>query len=230
MVKLIVQWTHHESPAVCSQGKKLWNVLGPQDIPAITVVVRSQDLSDRLTALEKLSNLGPVAMPTLIEMRKDKGSDADIHHAILESLNEIGPTSKDAAAAIAEVLHDKDWEMRSAAAIALGRIGSDTKPAVTALAAALADSDVGVAVCAMEALGRIGPEAQPATAGLIERLRDDRAPVRSAAARALGQIGPGAKAAVPALEKRRRDPADYVRHAAGEALAAIASTPGVTRP
>ena len=50
MVKLIVRWMDNRSGLVRSQSKMLWNVLGPQDIPSIKVLVRSRNKSDRSRA------------------------------------------------------------------------------------------------------------------------------------------------------------------------------------
>ena len=219
MVKQIVKWMH--DPSVSLHAERVWNVLGPEDIPSIKVLARSENSLERSMAVDKLCDLGQAAMPALIELLK--GNDPDVRNRVLRGFGQMGPPAKAAVPAIAEILRDKDWQLRSTAAITLGQIGPGAKPAVAALTAALRDMDGDVRVCAIEALGRIGPDALPAVAAIIERLHDDCDPVRSAAVRSLGRIGPGAKAAVPELEKLRRDPVDYVRQAADEALAAISS-------
>ena len=54
MVKVIAGWIHNDSSSVGSQAKQLWNVLGPEDIPSIRPLLRSERRSERILAASKL--------------------------------------------------------------------------------------------------------------------------------------------------------------------------------
>ena len=139
MVKEIVKWTHDRSSSVRSQTERVWNALGPADIPSIKALVQSKDPSDQAMGLRKLCDLGRTAVPALIDLLKDK--DPDLQRTVVRILGQIGPPAREAVPSIAEILHDKDWQFRSVAAVALGQIGPDAKPAVAELTAALKDGE-----------------------------------------------------------------------------------------
>jgi HEAT repeat protein len=117
------------------------------------------------------------------------------------ALGRIG--SKEAVAALAELLAHEEPRMRMGAAQALRVAGARAEAAVPALAKALKDKNRGVSGTAAEALESIGPGAKAAVPALAAALKfkesHDGVVVRIIAAKALGKIGPAAKDAAPAL-------------------------------
>jgi energy-coupling factor transporter ATP-binding protein EcfA2 len=112
-----------------------------------------------------------------------------------------------------QVLKDKDWRIRHAAALALGQIGDPQ--ATPALIQALRDEEGLVRQAAALALGQIGP---PAVPPLIQALQDEDWGMCYAVAEALEQIGPPA---VPALIQALQNEKWWVRHTAAWALRQI---------
>src|SRR5262249_28349195 len=86
------------------------------------------------------------------------------------SLAKIGPSARDAQAALEAGLRDEDGNVRVNAALVLARIGR-SPDAVTALLQELEDKDEDVRFRAIETLGEIGPQAQLAVPVLRQALK-----------------------------------------------------------
>ncbi len=139
-----------------------------------------------------------------------------VHDMTPEALGQIPPA---AIPALADLLGNKDYGVRHAAAKAFGKIGPDAKAAIRALTELLKDKREDVPYYAILALGSIGPDAETAVPALTELLKEEC--VRHAAAESLGKIGPAAKAAIPGLTELLKDKDESVRRVAAEALGRI---------
>ena len=131
------------------------------------------------------------------------------------ALREMGPESRAAIPALAQLVRDPDGYVRISAAHTLEKMGA---AAVPALASLLRDRDYRVRELAAETLRSIGQDAKAAVPALADALRDENPGVRDAAAMALREMGPEAKAAIPALAQLARDPDGYVRITAAHTL------------
>lgn len=125
--------------------------------PAVTGLVkllRGNDLSLRMTAMEALGRMGPPAREAigpLIVVFSDPNYRAGVKAA--ESVARIGPA---AVGDLARVLDDKNLVMRKLAAIALGHMGPPAKAALPRLKqAAQADPAPTVRRAAQAAVGKI---------------------------------------------------------------------------
>ena len=111
-----------------------------------TIQAKDKDLKARIKAAEALGEMGPAAIPALIELLLDK--DYEVRRAASSALKPIiGPA---AIPALTELLRDK--KVRSGATETLGKIGSVAIPALTEL---LKDDDAGVRKAAADALEKI---------------------------------------------------------------------------
>ena len=157
--------------------------------------VRRGDL-DGHRAVEVLEELGPQAMPALMETLKDK--DEDVRLVAAEAVLRLGPTSKEAVLAVIEMLESNSIPHRETAAIAITQPGFQTKEAkeaVPVLLEMLEDEHKRPRLLAARALGKVGffPKAKEAVPALIKMLKDENDDHRLAAAEVLGRIGPEAK-------------------------------------
>lgn len=206
-----------------------------------------QDEAARLEAACALGELGPNAIAALPALEKalweEEGwGPATIGAAKERIMSGKGKLREFAIPILTEALNDKNWAVRSAAAVALERFGPRAKSAVPALIDAIGDPvrevycavttalvtiDTKVAVPIIsqmlrndiaEALVKCGKSAIPV---FIEALKDEYDRVRARAAISLGEIGLGAKTAIPALRKALGDQDLWVREKASEALEKI---------
>ncbi len=120
-------------------------------------------------AAQALVDLGPAAVPALMEVMKDKTSKTGLLNAV-NAIRGIGPTAKAAAPLLAEALKDNDLVVRYAAFSALLEFGPAAKGAVTALSDLLKNDDWQIRGDAIEVLGRIGSASKPAIPAIIECL------------------------------------------------------------
>ena len=156
--------------------------------------------SQRGSAQEELGEIGPSAVPALIQALND--TSVNVRGGAASALGQIGPAAKAAVPDLIQALRDVNTNARKSAAIALGHIGRAAEEAVPDLIQALIDKDHPVRRYAAWALGRIGLAAKAAVPDLSQALYDENTKVRQTAVTALGQIGP---AAVPALIQALKD-------------------------
>ncbi|MBS7270318.1 MAG: HEAT repeat domain-containing protein [Candidatus Freyarchaeota archaeon] len=144
---------------------------------------------------EFLVKMGEHAVKPLIEaLAVSKGQYS---LPIIEALGEIGDPL--AIYALTTKLKDKDWQVRSTAALAIGKIKHPK--AVKALTRALKDKYFAVRRNAARALGEI--KGSEAVGALIKALGDKDWQVRSTAAWALGEIK-DPQAVIPLTKKTKR--------------------------
>ena len=131
--------------------------------------------------------------------------------------------SPQSVTALTSALHDKDLEVRGAAAVALGEYESQDPTTIGALTAALSDRSEFVRERSARALGRYGRTSASAVPSLIRLLTSDPSHgVKLQTAIALGEIGD--RSALPSLETATHDKNPYVSRAATEALKRIAES------
>jgi HEAT repeat protein len=187
---------------------------GAQEKPNVTELIQQLQKggnAERVQAAQALGKLGADArdaVPHLVEALRQP-AETGVAPAAAQALAQVGaPAVPD----LAEVLKDKNGDVRAYAAGVLARIGPPARDAVPALtdlvkkdkeprpAGALPPTGM-ARVFAIQALGRIGPDAKASVPALTDVLTEKPAneEARISAVVALGQIGPGAGAAVPAL-------------------------------
>ena len=183
-------------------------------VPALLSVLKDEDATVRLAAVESLGNLSdPRAVDALLVALKGD-TDARVREAAAEALGEID-SPRAVPGLIAALGSEKVGAVRAKIAWALGEI--DDKRAVEALGAVVRDPDVEVRRQAVSALGEL--ESAAAVPMLIPALKDADVETRKQAASALGEIQ--SKDAVEALIPLTKDADVEVRKQAVEALGQI---------
>ena len=183
-------------------------------VPALLSVVRDENASVRLAAVEALGQLSdPRAIDALAEaMRND--SDPRVREAAASALGDID-SPRAVPALMAALGAERVVAVRAKIAWALGEI--EDPRAIEALGAAVRDQAVEVRQQAVWALGEI--ESPSAVPMLLPALRDSDAETRKQAAWALGEIG--SADAVAGLMAATKDADAGVREEAVGALGEI---------
>jgi len=194
-------------------------------LPALSEGLGLPDRSARLTTVNIMETLGPVAAPAapaLVKVLADP--DRFVRWAAARTLGKIAPHSADVAVpALATLLSDGDLDLRLAALEALGHHGPAAASAAPLLIQMLCSTDATDArLAAARVLEKIGSCSGPvAVPALIACLSDADFQVRHTAAEVLGRFGPAARPAVDALRQAGKDSHPAVRQAATEALLQI---------
>ena len=205
------------------RAKSRLEKLGPADGDLVLFLIeafKAPTLRRTETLAVALGNIGPAAVPALIEALRS--ADPEIRNGAAFALSKVEPGPVQAVAALVSALEDPEVRVRTQAAWALENIGLAAQDAIPALEQSLRDSDEGFATTAARALGAIGPAAvQALTAGLD----DPRAEIRHWSAYYLGLAAKDVKAgdtrlamAIGRLRKLLRDPDSEVRSSAAVAL------------
>ena len=210
--------------------------VGPEELPALVEALKKPDPNVRRSAIEDLGRIGAAAVPTLVASFKD--ADPRVRVAAAGAALSVDPkhagalaaliaASKDAnpvvrrlaaeslavepaASALAELLGDKDDEVRWAAADSLGELGPAAAPAVPALLKLMADKDPSFRSVAADALGQGARGNPPAAApALTAALKDPDRRVRESAARSFLELGLRSRDAVAILAASKEDPWVY---------------------
>ncbi len=190
-----------------------------RSFPLLRRFLDSRNESLHLETFRIIQQIGPPAIPLLVELLEDKAYS--IRRGAISELIDLAPHTASVQSALRRALEDRDSVVAGDAARALGALGQRAGPSVGALVKTLAHPDPYVRVYAAEALASIGPKAGAATNALVKALRDPTPGVRWAACEALGSIGPAAQPAVPQLIEALKDEFLYVRICAAGALGSI---------
>ncbi|MDB6065891.1 MAG: putative lyase [Pedosphaera sp.] len=135
------------------------------------------------------------AVPELIAMyEKKKVGSPEARSIIAGALGIIGPSAKEADAALLRGLSDTDKLSRYQAALALGKIHSEPELVVPALITCLSDQDEILQSLSAEALGQFGPDAKPAVPALLKLVVETKGGLRLGGLRALNKVDPEAAA------------------------------------
>lgn len=143
--------------AVCAQALATLRVIGADAkllFPAMVKVLRRPDTKLHPTAASVIFQVGPNAIPQVIEMLKNDDAPG-VRLACLQTLAMVGPPAKDAVGELIKTLDDPTARVRMTAARALGNIGPDAKAAEDALTKAAKDADGNVKTIAEAALKQI---------------------------------------------------------------------------
>ena len=185
--------------------------------------------AERLRTVYALAARGEEAMPVLLNALcseakvrlKANLANAHTNPSQLDAVFALSAVGRPAVPHLVELLDEKDWWLRAAAADVLGDLGTTASDTVPHLTRVLDDEAEWVRRNAVEALGNIGPAAAEAVPALSRRLQDSESWIRHNAALALAKIGPTATEAVPALRKNIDDEDRYARANAAVALERI---------
>ncbi|MGW8257184.1 MAG: HEAT repeat domain-containing protein [Thermoguttaceae bacterium] len=168
--------------------------------------------------LDALAQLGPAAVPKLIEALKYKS----IRPYVIYILGQKGPAAKSAVDALAKFINDKDPVVQHEALIALAKIGPASKAALPDLLETLKEQKGSLCCAATYALGSIGPDAKVASTMMMKNLESDDATLALLSAWALTQIEPEnaqtAEKTLPVLLKGLEHSEPKFRCGAAEAL------------
>jgi HEAT repeat protein len=146
--------------ANCSVAIALYRVGPPEQvIPPLIEALRREEKTNGLPscAAIALANIGPPAVPALVEALKDKRAQA--RRAAAFGLGMIGAGAKEAVPALGAALDDPDQQVRFCVVCALQGIGPAAKSAAPRLRVTLSqDSDENVRWAAVDAYMAIDPE------------------------------------------------------------------------
>ena len=131
---------------------------GKSAVPALSAAMKN-DIHPhvRIQAALALAQIGPPAVPALIEALADE--EPWVRAQAAHALGTIGSPARDAVPALTQALKDPQANVRSKAAFALGEIGPDAGAAAPELAQALQDTESDVSAQAAIALIKVGPAA-----------------------------------------------------------------------
>ena len=189
----------------------------PQAVEALTLALADPSRWTATTVAADLVEMGPPAVPTLIEIAAAAGSDRPgAHEAAVTAVRVLGEIRDTRAAdVLIELLESaEDLNVRARAAAALGAVGGAL--ATPALRRALGDTGWQVRAQAASSLGALGDrDSVPALSAAIE---DTDWWVRRNCAEALGELGePGLRALVALSDSPDR----YVRDRCAAVLEAL---------
>lgn len=179
---------------------------GPKTLPLFTQAMKSESSNQRRAAAHGLQEVGPEAVPLLLEALADH--DAYVRGDAAMSLSRVAkPVPKEAVPLLVQSL--KDSSSRYSAAGALANAGS---PGVESLLAAAKDGDERLRAVVLRALGGMDPVRGEAVELFVEALGSENRDVHAAARDALARMG--ARAA-PALAKsmQHQDPSVRIKAA-----------------
>jgi HEAT repeat protein len=193
------------------------------DTAEYVLALGSEAILIRGSASGKLLDIGPAAVPVLIETLKSRVMRARLTAG--ELLARFGASASPARDALIVALRDDSRAVRTQAARALGRTGPPSASAVGALGEMLTDPDPAMRCAALRALEDIGPDAVAVLPQILAALSDVSPDVREGALRVVARIGPPAKMAAAWIEAMPGAKSARLDVAAAVALYRVNSTP-----
>ena len=219
---LVREWANRllaDDPKVRATAEAALVQGAQRSLPLLRRLLASDDEDLHQHAFEIIRQLGPSAIPLLVELLRHE--QLSFRRFAPDVLIDLAPETESIQPALRQALRDADPSVAGDAARALGALGERASPSVAALVETLSHEDPHVRIYAAEALASIGPKAATAAKNLAEALGDPIPGVRWAAGEALAGIGPAAQLAVPQLIEALKDEFLYVRICAAEALGSI---------
>lgn len=165
--------------------------------PALVSLLNDPSTDTRSDAATALKNLGPAAVPDLLELLSSK--DMQTFVATMDLLKHFGPKANTAVPVLTQVMANSEPARSMIAASTILRIDPGNEIARRKLQALMTDHNQGVRAAAMIQAGSAGIGGKTSVATLISGLTDPDPEVRYSAAVSLGNLGPIAKSSVPAL-------------------------------
>ncbi len=207
-VAALVELMSDESDDVRMVAARSLAAIGdPQAVEALTLALAHPSRWTATTVAADLVEMGPSAVPTLIEIASAAGSGhPGAHEAAVTAVRVLGEIRDPRAESVLIGLldHAKDLNVRARAAAALGAVGGALAP--PALRDALSDGEWQVRAQAASSLGALGDrDSVPALSAAIS---DTDWWVRRNCAEALGELGEPGRRALVALST---SPDRYVR-------------------
>ncbi len=195
---------------------------------ALMAIIESSETLIATEAVNGLRNLGPEAVPFLIELLSH--NNMEIRSKAAWALAYMKPEPTEAVPYLVEALSDRELSVRTQALAGLGNIAKGDTAVIDILLTLLTDTESQMRSGAASALGKLYNGNSEIVKGLIAALDDKRSDyVRTSAARALSEIGSDAADAIPALIDILNDEADGARETVIDALPKISSSEAVVR-
>lgn len=193
-------------------------------VPSLARAFLDPNKTVRLRALKAISKLGAEAKPALSDLTQVLASEGqrDARLAAIIALGELRQHAKEVVPQLAQVLNDRDADIRTKTGMALISIGPDAVGAVPQLILSLKHPDRNTRSLSVRALGIIGPGAKDAVPELAKLLKAPENNMRRDTAVALGRIKLEARTALPNLMQALKDNDSTVRLQAGSAIRTIA--------
>jgi HEAT repeat protein len=167
---------------------------------------------------QRLSRMGPAALPYLLPVCREQGPPRVRAMAISLLASEEEHQDEVAELCLRALREDAAWLVRYAAAIKLRECDKANKKALAELLLAFQDIDPDVRTQVAEILSSFETDEDVIVAALIQGLHDPASIVRSRAATGLGKLRRNPHETVPALIGVLRDSNESVQRAAGIAL------------
>lgn len=202
---------------------------GPQVmVPLCVRLLEDSDPGTRLRVLGMIAEVGPRAVPGLVEALKN---DRAAYWACL-ALRDIGPDAKGAVPALVERLQDSRPEIRREVLLTLAAINEAAGVAVPQIVALLRDEETRVA--ATYALGRIGGVPAEAKDAIRANTKSDDKMLGTISLWTLARLHPEDKQlyreAIECLVNRLKDEDPFVRVMAARGLASLPPDPKISDP
>jgi HEAT repeat protein len=147
--------------------------LGPDGLPGLQRILKSQDAADHRGAAASLRTVGKPALDTLLKNLGDP--DFEVKKSVIAALRAIGPETVGQLRAILADSH-ADMRAREAAVDVLSGFGLSATPAVKELSEVLTsttgEKERSLRLAAIRALAKLGPAAKPAIDALRAALND----------------------------------------------------------
>ncbi len=210
----LIDMLDHQEPSLRFVVSKALVELGPAAVPALIDALKDKNPTVVSSAVEILAKIGDPRAVVPLSSLLKQHRTDDIGLAIISALGVLG--GKEVAPALIEMLTFRDSQAHYAAAEALVNIGG---PAVPNLIAVLDTPDTDMALVIIEILGQTGDiRAVSPIIGILQGGRSDA--VRMAAVRSLGRLGN--PVAIPALRDAiLEDEVSVVKSLAAEALISL---------
>ena len=212
----LIRALRDESPGVQDAAMRSLISIGGETVAYMVLPLLREDSFLRNTAIIMLRDIGPVSVPLLYPLLKDK--DDDVRKFSIDLLMDIRFDVDPGQ--IVPMLRDPNANVRASAAKALGAL--DFREAIPMLVEVL-DDEEWVCFSSLEALGVLGDEA--AVGPIIGLLGSGSGTIRYAAIETLGKLGfPSAQ---HALEQHMLQAEDFEKTAALKSLLQIGIVPAV---
>lgn len=195
---------------------------GSSSVPRLLPFMQDSNDGVKLVALNRLSKIGPAAVPNLIAALHGSEATTRIDAIAVLSLLEINAGRQpEVCAAFSELLSDDNRLVQLAAIRGLASLDQFAMPALPQLMRKLEDDDSELRSNAVQTLVRVDPRSSQTLAAVIRQLKDPVPALRSKACSSLEAIGTRDPQAVDALIEALQDPAAAVREMAVDYLGEI---------